>query len=112
MTTAGVLRTACANCGKALDRPFCSQCGQKAAPLNPSVGEFLHDVLHEVTHLDGKIPQSVRLLLTRPGFLTQEQFEGTTLLRAIASSVAIGVTYSIAMVAALLTILFPVVLRR
>src|SRR5262245_6264260 len=76
MTTATTTLTECANCGVRLDGPFCASCGQKAAPLNPSLGEFAHDLLHELAHFDGKIVQSVRLLLTRPGFLSREQFEG------------------------------------
>ena len=76
MTTATVLPSTCANCGARLDGAFCSHCGQKATPLNPSVGEFLHDLFHEIAHVDGKTVQSVRLLLTRPGFLSREHFEG------------------------------------
>jgi hypothetical protein len=66
----------CANCGAALDGPFCAQCGQKAGPLNPSFHDVLHDVFHEVAHLDSKLAQSMKFLLTRPGFLTQEYFAG------------------------------------
>jgi len=76
MTTSAVHLTECPNCGAALDGAFCARCGQKAAPLNPSIGEFLHDLFHELAHFDGKIVQSVRLLLTRPGFLSREHFEG------------------------------------
>ena len=76
MTTSAVHLTECPNCGTALDGAFCARCGQKAAPLNPSIGEFLHDLFHELAHFDGKIVQSVRLLLTRPGFLSREHFEG------------------------------------
>ena len=72
----GVIPANCSNCGRSLQGPYCAACGQKAAPLNPTVREFLHDLSHELLHFDGKIIQSVRLLLTRPGFLTREQFEG------------------------------------
>lgn len=68
--------TACPNCGATLEAAFCARCGQKATPLNPSFGEFLHDLSHELIHVDGKIVQSARLLLTRPGFLSREHFEG------------------------------------
>src|SRR5678816_4577040 len=76
MTTTAVHLTACPNCGAALDGAFCAQCGQKAAPLNPSLSQFIHELFHEIAHVDGKILQSVRLLFTRPGFLSREQFEG------------------------------------
>src|SRR5262249_8791686 len=66
----------CAKCGASLLGRFCSQCGQKVAPLNPTFGEFLHDLFHEIAHVDGKIVTTLRLLLTRPGFLSLEYFEG------------------------------------
>ena len=74
--TATVDTTACLNCGAALNGAFCAQCGQKAAPLDPSLKEFTHELVHEVSHLDGKFFQTLRLLLVCPGFLTREQFEG------------------------------------
>jgi uncharacterized protein DUF3667 len=55
---------------------YCSQCGQKVAPLNPTLGEFLHELFHEIAHVDGKIITTLRLLITRPGFLSLEHFEG------------------------------------
>jgi hypothetical protein len=74
--TRAVDLAACPNCGAPLEENYCPRCGQKAAPLNPSFGEFLHELVHEVAHVDGKIVQSTRLLLTRPGFLSREQFDG------------------------------------
>jgi hypothetical protein len=68
--------TQCPNCRAALAGPFCARCGQKATPLNPSLGEFLHELFHELMHFDGKIVQSVRELLVRPGSLSREHFEG------------------------------------
>ena len=66
----------CPNCGRRLEGAFCATGGQKAAPLNPTLHDFLHDFTHELLHVDGKIFQSVRLLLLRPGFLSREWFEG------------------------------------
>ena len=66
----------CANCGAALEGKYCSQCGQKVAPLNPTLGEFLHDLFHEIAHVDGKIITTLRYLITRPGFLSLEHFDG------------------------------------
>src|SRR5262249_47373911 len=76
MTTGTIDLTDCPNCGTPLEGRFCAACGQKAAPLNPSLGEFAHDLFHELAHFDSKIVQSVRLLLTRPGFLSREHFDG------------------------------------
>jgi hypothetical protein len=66
----------CGNCNAWLWGDFCARCGQKVAPINPSLGDLVHDVTHEFLHVDGKIFRTVRLLLTRPGFLTREYFQG------------------------------------
>jgi Protein of unknown function (DUF3667) len=66
----------CYNCQAPLTGPFCAACGQKAHPLDPSAHEVLHDVTHEMLHVDGRIFRSVQQLLFSPGFLTREYFEG------------------------------------
>lgn len=66
----------CVNCGEPLAGPYCSHCGQKASPVNPTFVDLVHDLIHETLHVDGKIFRSTRLLLTRPGFLSGEYFEG------------------------------------
>jgi len=76
MSHAPVALTSCPNCGRDLDGAFCAECGQKAAPLNPTFHDLVHDVTHELLHVDGRIFQSMRLLLARPGFLSREYFEG------------------------------------
>jgi hypothetical protein len=76
MTRVATGMTHCANCGAALHGSYCGACGQKATALNPTTHDFLHDLTHELLHVDGKIFKSVRLLLTKPGFLTREHFEG------------------------------------
>jgi len=76
MSDGAIPLTTCPNCGAALGDAFCPHCGQKKAPLNPSLGEFLHEAVHEMAHVDGKFLTSVRLLLLKPGTLSREQFEG------------------------------------
>jgi hypothetical protein len=66
----------CRNCGRDLDGPFCAACGQKVVTLNPTATEFLRDFAHEFWDVDNRIFRTARLLLTRPGFLTCEYFEG------------------------------------
>ena len=66
----------CFNCGIRLSGSFCSNCGQKAQELNPSLRHLLHDLTHELLHVDGKIFRSVGTLLARPGLLTRDSFEG------------------------------------
>jgi hypothetical protein len=55
---------------------YCAACGQKAAPVAPTLGDVAHELTHELLNVDGKLFRSLRLLLTRPGFLTQEIFAG------------------------------------
>ena len=66
----------CHNCGIKLTGPYCAACGQKAVPLNVTLHEFVHELTHETLHVDGRIFQSVRRLITSPGFLTREYIQG------------------------------------
>src|SRR5689334_9585939 len=66
----------CANCGAPLLGVYCTHCGQKVKPLDPTIRELAGDVLSEVTDIDGKLLRSVRYLFTRPGFLSREHAEG------------------------------------
>jgi hypothetical protein len=66
----------CPNCGARLGGAFCASCGQKAGPINPSLRDVLHTFVEEVLNIDGKTLQSIRLLLTKPGFLSLEQAQG------------------------------------
>jgi uncharacterized protein DUF3667 len=76
MLTTTIDRAECPNCGRMRDGAFCGSCGQKGGLLNPTFSTFLHDLTHEFVHVDGKIVQSARLLLLRPGFLSREYFAG------------------------------------
>lgn len=70
--------TLCATCGSSLAGPYCSKCGERVIdPQALTVKHFLSQgVLHEFTHLDGKIFRTFRFLLFRPGFLSAEYFAG------------------------------------
>jgi hypothetical protein len=74
--TAEIEATACPNCGAPLGGAYCAACGQKAGSLNPTLGRFLIELTQELLNVDGKIFLSLRLLLTRPGFLTIKHFAG------------------------------------
>ena len=76
MTESAADLSECPNCGTALNGHYCPECGQKAAPIDPTFHDLFHDFTHELLHVDGKIFRSVRLLLTRPGFLTRDYFQG------------------------------------
>jgi hypothetical protein len=66
----------CHNCGIKLAGRFCSACGQKAVPLSVTLHDFIHELTHEILHVDGRIVQSIRRLLSSPGFLTREYIQG------------------------------------
>ena len=76
MSTTSGNPTECRNCGTRLVGAFCAHCGQKAVHLNPSLHEFLQDLFQELVPVDGRILQSVRLLLKKPGLLSREYFAG------------------------------------
>jgi hypothetical protein len=73
---AAVVATVCGNCGTALGGAFCHVCGQKATGPDVSLHDFFHEAFHEFAHVDGKIVQTLRLLLTKPGLLTKEFLSG------------------------------------
>jgi hypothetical protein len=66
----------CQNCGAPLAGPYCSVCGQHDVEYHRSLWPMLEDALEGFFHFDGKAVKSVRFLLTRPGFLTQEFVAG------------------------------------
>ena len=65
----------CLNCSAPLQGPFCSACGQRAVPPNPTVRELAGDAWQEMTGYDGRIMSTIRGL-ARPGFLTRAYLEG------------------------------------
>jgi hypothetical protein len=66
----------CLNCGTAAAGNFCQQCGQETRLHVPSAREFLHEFIGHYVALEGKLWQSLGLLLFRPGRLTREYIEG------------------------------------
>lgn len=66
----------CLNCQAPMHGPFCARCGQKRTHPDPTFHDLLHDLTHELLHIDGRLWTSLRLLFTRPGFLTREHVAG------------------------------------
>lgn len=68
--------TPCTNCGGAAS-DYCSRCGERQPGHHDlSVKHFAHDVVHEFVHLDSKLFRTLRDIVVRPGFLTEEYFAG------------------------------------
>jgi hypothetical protein len=66
----------CLNCGAEVPGKFCQNCGQENVEQRDNffhmVGHFISDYLH----FDSKFFRSLIPLITRPGFLTKEYWEG------------------------------------
>ncbi len=66
---------ACANCGAMVNGHFCAACGQKAH-VHRSLAAIIHDIMHGVLHLDGKLWNTLPLLAFKPGELTRRYIAG------------------------------------
>lgn len=66
----------CLNCDTELQGTFCYVCGQKAQNRRLPLKALLHDVVHDLWHLDHKVLESMWLLVRHPGFLAEEYLLG------------------------------------
>jgi Protein of unknown function (DUF3667) len=67
----------CGNCGTPLTGPFCSQCGEKRfSPHDYSVAHLFEEVLDGLTHFDTRFLRTFKVLITRPGELSNAYFHG------------------------------------
>lgn len=55
---------------------YCSLCGQETRLHVASAGEFVHEFVGHYVALEGKLWQTLRLLMLRPGFLSAEYIAG------------------------------------
>lgn len=69
--------TKCTNCGADSADVYCARCGEKQPGHHDlGVSHFAHEVFHELAHVDSKLFTTLRDLIAKPGFLTQEYFAG------------------------------------
>ena len=68
----------CQTCGTEANGVFCPACGEKVKREKSelSFSYFIKDALEEVFNLDSKLFRTLRLLITKPGFLTIEALAG------------------------------------
>ena len=68
----------CKNCEGPLTAraDFCPSCGQSVKEISRPWFEFAREMLAELIDFDGRMLHSMRLLLTRPGFLSYEYVNG------------------------------------
>ncbi len=69
-------RADCPNCGATLHGRYCADCGQLDQPLRMPVHRFVTHSFTEFFGLDGRVWQTLRLLLFSPGALTIAYFQG------------------------------------
>lgn len=71
-----VVANSCPNCGAELADTYCARCGQKKPLGDLSLREFLAETTNELTHWEGKVPQTLKTLLLKPGLLTLDFLAG------------------------------------
>jgi hypothetical protein len=71
----GPAQPLCLNCGTALTGAHCHRCGQ-AGHIHRTLHSIGHDLLHGVFHFEGKIWDTLPMLVSRPGALTRRYVEG------------------------------------
>lgn len=62
----------CKNCGCELKGMYCHQCGQYALDTEQPFWKYILQYFENVYQFDGKVWTTLRMLLLRPGFLTNE----------------------------------------
>jgi len=65
----------CKNCQTKLIGKFCSECGQKKYELS-KVRDLFSEFSDEFFNLDSRVFLTFKYLITKPGFLTKEYWEG------------------------------------
>lgn len=68
--------TNCLNCGTTVAGRYCPDCGQENVEPKESAWHLIVHFFNDVTHFDGKFFTSIKYLLTKPGFLTEEYAKG------------------------------------
>ncbi|HEX3067842.1 MAG TPA: DUF3667 domain-containing protein [Thermoanaerobaculia bacterium] len=77
MTDDATALTTCTNCGADSAAIYCARCGERQPGHHDlGVAHFAHEVFHEIAHVDSKLFLTLRDLIAKPGFLTQEYFAG------------------------------------
>lgn len=66
----------CLNCNAQIVGKYCSVCGQENIHPNESLGHLVSHYIQDITHFDGKFFSTIKLLIARPGFLSNEYVRG------------------------------------
>lgn len=66
----------CLNCGTIVVGKFCHNCGQENIEGKETFFQIVYHFIEDITHFDGKLIKTLRLLLTKPGLLTKAYVDG------------------------------------
>lgn len=66
----------CLNCGTILEGKFCHVCGQENLEIKESFGHMMNHAISDYFHFDHQFFHTLKPLLFRPGFLTNEYMAG------------------------------------
>jgi hypothetical protein len=66
----------CLNCETTVTGRFCQQCGQENVVVKESFGHLIMHFIEDLTHFDGKLWVTLKLLLFKPAKLTQHYMDG------------------------------------
>jgi hypothetical protein len=70
------VETRCANCGGALNGPFCAQCGQAVHDLRRPLRSLLIGAFEELVGVDTRFGRTLWPLLLKPGSVTKDYLSG------------------------------------
>jgi hypothetical protein len=68
--------TPCPNCATPLQGGWCHACGQRAEKYDRSIWHLVAEAFEGLTHLDGRIWQTLPKLVLKPGRLTRDYLDG------------------------------------
>ncbi|HLO67672.1 MAG TPA: DUF3667 domain-containing protein [Holophaga sp.] len=66
----------CLDCGAALHGPYCSRCGQRHGKHDLRLLHVVEEMIHDLSHFDGRLLRTLRLVFLRPGQITLEYLAG------------------------------------
>ncbi len=66
----------CLNCGSTIQGKFCSNCGQENLEIHESFGHMMNHAISDYFHFDHQFFNTIKPLLFKPGYLTNEYMAG------------------------------------
>ncbi|HEX3896374.1 MAG TPA: DUF3667 domain-containing protein, partial [Rudaea sp.] len=69
-------KVVCANCGAELLGEYCYRCGQPVKGMIRPLSSMMHDIADTIFNIDSRIFRTLWPLLARPGYLSNEYFNG------------------------------------